>query len=363
MEFREEPISPALASRDERALFTIPVLVLRFVPASRDGGFLDPYKAPNYFDLNPPIPLHDKLAELDRELPQTRFFFEEGTKYRAYRNPAAPPSITYPIVGIYTIDDLPPASKQFFAPDRNGKPVPFPDWFRVLKEIDARTWVEERGVRQIWVWSTHYMGDEPSFDAKLVSQANLRSLTESNMAGPYGNISNSWRYKDLPEYRHTYTLYQFNMLRSVNENVHNHIHQIEALLNHVEGRDTTPHSAWSKLLFWGRFVGADATGRLTSPRRCGWCHYPPNASKDYSYKEMETVLSDLEDWTPDGSGQFAPINANRWQRIEAQWHLLWMQSLPGRDNGLKDGRHALTNWWRFIGDWDEVKRAGARLTE
>jgi len=54
------------------------------------------------------------------------------------------------------------------------------------------------------------------------------------------------------------------------------MHQIEAGLNRVDGRDRTPPDQRPKLLFWGRFVGSDRTqnrarglrlGALSSQRR------------------------------------------------------------------------------------------------
>ena len=53
------------------------------------------------------------------------------------------------------------------------------------------------------------------------------------------------------------------------------MHQIEAVLNWVDGRDRTPPEQWSELLFWGKFVGSDRSLKIVRPG-CGWAHYPPN---------------------------------------------------------------------------------------
>ncbi|MCI5180833.1 MAG: hypothetical protein D3911_16235 [Candidatus Electrothrix sp. AW3_4] len=197
----------------------------------------------------------------------------------------------------------------------------------------------------------------------MIPKVNFRALAESNMSSKSGDISNSSRADDIPVYKNTYTVYQYNLHRSVNENIHNHIHQIEHLLNHVEGRERTPKSEWNKLLFWGKFVGSDATHKLTEPRRCGWGHFPPNADKAYDYSSEKIVLSDIEDWTPDGSGNFKEISADRWGKVEADWHLLWMQSLPGRNNKLTYKNQKLRNWWSFIGDWDKAVTNGYQLVK
>jgi hypothetical protein len=357
-----EEVPPEIAEADPRAEWTVPVVVIRFIPKSKDGTFLDRTKAPSFRSLKPV--LFNKIRErLDGDLIKTRFYRQEGTRFRAYKNPEAPPSITYQVFAIYTVEDLPPSSAKFFTRNSRDEQIPYPDWFDILKAIDAESWVEKMGVKEFWVWSTEVAGTEPSYDPALIPVESFRALAESNMSSKSGDISNSKRLKDLPVYSTTYTVYQYNLDRSVNENIHNHIHQIEHLLNHVEGRNRTPHDKWGDLLFWGKFVGSDASHNLTDPRRCGWCHFPPNADKGYDYSSDKVVLSDIEDWTPDGSGEFKPISSERWNKIEAEWHLLWMQSLPGKDNNLQYKGRALENWWRFVADWDSAVRQKAKLTK
>lgn len=103
--------------------------------------------------------------------------------------------------------------------------------------------------------------------------------------------------------------------------------------------------------------------------RCGDTHSPPNTLGGYDYENPTVVLSDIADWTADGSGAFAPVNVDTWgslswpwpdgvmdfsQRVETQWYLYWLMSLPGHDNGLALEVEAITNWWEFIGNWDEA---------
>ena len=60
------------------------------------------------------------------------------------------------------------------------------------------------------------------------------------MASPYHDISNSNRDpSDLRVLGATYTVYHYNYQRGVSEAMENHMHQIEALLNYVGGRDRT----------------------------------------------------------------------------------------------------------------------------
>ena len=71
---------------------------------------------------------------------------------------------------------------------------------------------------------------------------------------------------DMPKYSKTYTLYHYNYQRGTSEAIEDHIHQIEAVLNYVDGRDHTPPGSGLSLLFWGKFVGSDATQPHHPPR-------------------------------------------------------------------------------------------------
>ena len=100
----------------------------------------------------------------------------------------------------------------------------------------------------------------------------------------------------------TYTVYHYNYQRGTSEAVEDHIHQIEAVLNYVDGRDRTPPEQWPTLLFWGKFVGSDRTHKIVHPG-CGWAHYPPNGEQDYDWANKRFVETDIEDWKPDGTGK------------------------------------------------------------
>ncbi|MEJ2637094.1 MAG: hypothetical protein P8184_17630, partial [Calditrichia bacterium] len=160
----------------------------------------------------------------------------------------------------------------------------------------------------------------------------------------------------------TYTFYHYNYQRGLSEAVEDHMHQTEAVLNFVDGRDVTSKAQWDTLLFWGKFVGSDASHKIVTPH-CGWAHYPPNAVKDYDWTNKTYVLTDMEDWKPDGSGEKKRVNCERWNCSSLDWFTLWFQSLPGKDNGLSYKGKELSNWWVFIGDWDGAMKKGLKLVE
>ena len=202
---------------------------------------------------------------------------------------------------------------------KSGPDAPMTDYNKIMQRVGIKKWVEEKGVKEVWIWGYH---------------GGVVGLWESNMAGPFGDISNSNRDpKDLPVLSKTYTVYHYNYQRGTSEAVEDHIHQIEAVLNFVDGRDRTPPEQWPSLLFWGKFVGSDRTHKIVHPG-CGWAHYPPNAEQDYDWANKRFVETDIEDWKPDGTGKKQRMNCDRWGGDSLKWFVYWMQNIPGADNGL-----------------------------
>ena len=269
-----------------------------------------------------------KVSKLNKEIIKS---LEEGSRYHGYKDRKPKRSLLYRLVG----------RREFREPlptfDEPGQKVPMTDYHRIMERVNIRKWVEEKGVKEVWLWS--YDGDK------------VRGW-ESNMSSPFGDISNSNRNpNDLPVLKSTYTVYNYNYQRGASEACEDHMHQIEAVLNHVDGRDRTPPEKWDSLLFWGKFVGSDRSHKIIRPG-CGWSHYPPNAEKDYDWKNKRFVETDIEDWKPDGSGKKKRLNCDRWEGDSLKWFIYWMQNLPGADNGLEYQGKPLRNWWIFIGDFD-----------
>jgi hypothetical protein len=248
---------------------------------------------------------------------------ERGSTYRGYRFPDRPPSLRYQIVAALEFQEALPIGSKLLSCKK-----PLPDYYAIMERIDIRHWVEARGVKEVWLWAYH---------------GNKMELCESNMAGPWGDISNSdCDPDDLPVVRNTYTLYHYNYQRGVSEAAEDHLHQIEAVRRYVDHE-----------LFWQRFVGA------TGEERCGWSHIPPNGERDWANPQY--VWSDIEDWRPDGRGEKTWLNCRRWNRNSVEWFVYWMQNLPGAENALTHEGRALTNWWKFIGDFDRAMRLGTGL--
>lgn len=301
------------------ATWTIPVLLIHYFPV-RDGRIDRAVTG----DVDAPL---DSIREhCARTTERVIEALERGSIYHGYKDPTAAPSLRYELAGsLEVLEPLPVWPKP-------GHTVPMTDYNAILERAGIRDWVEREGVREVWLWAYH---------------GGVVDMWESNMAGPFGDVSNSdCDPTDLPALNSTYTVYHYNYQRGASEAVEDHMHQIERLLDHAD------HA-----MFWDRFVGKTGEGR------CGWAHFPPNGERDYDWANRKRVWTDIEDWKPDGSGEKQLLNCERWDGDSLKWFIYWMQNLPGAGNSLVYRGRPLPNWWRFIGGWDGAMAARAGLVE
>jgi len=362
-----EPIDPYLATPSPDALHEIPVVIIRYLPTA-DGRTIDVAYDPDYYSLNP-IPLSDLRRRIFVMDKQVKFMLEEGSRFRGYSNPPSVPSLGYRVVDYITVFEPTPRGKALYT--LSGFPIYTADFIQILNRFDGRKYVEQMGVKEFWVWTVGADPSFPTYDPTIHKPENFRVPVESNMSSPTtGDISNSNRDNtDLPIYSKTYVVYMQNFRRTASEAVHNHGHQLEAILAYTaqkqDGNDD---------LFWGNFVGRNPDRRTFSVGRCGWTHMPPNTNRDYDYNNPTLVASDIADWTPGRTGVLNQVSRDTWTGIrhnwpdnrppeqpDAWWFLYWMQSLPGRGNTIPYGLGVMRNWWGLTSQWDEANRANLGL--
>jgi len=359
------PVPASLATPPSDSLHTIPVLVLRYLPTA-DGVNIDTaYDA----DLDPGD--HFPLATLKSQIadydPRVKFMLEEGSRFRGHSNQNAPHSLGYKVVQYITIyEPLPPGP---VVSTSDGNTIYRADYSQIFERWDVRQAVENAGVKEIWFWAVPCYPRAGRPDLRPESYV---SMWESNMSSPTtGDISNSnGDTADLPIYNKTYVVYSQNVHRTQAEAIHNHGHQLENILgyaNQLQDGNTT--------LWWQQFARAVQTG-ATPPARCGNTHFPPNATQDYDYTNLNLVASDILNWQPSG-GPTTMVNANTWgnvpyawpggtapsQEVESKWYIFWFQSMAGRGNTIPYNSNHLTNWWQFTGDWDAAIQGGLGLYE
>ena len=87
----------------------VPVLVIRYLPTA-DGVNLDTSKSPDYYSLNP-VTLTTLRATIASFNQRVKFVLEQGSRFRAYRNPQAVPSLGYRVVDDITVFEQTPPGK------------------------------------------------------------------------------------------------------------------------------------------------------------------------------------------------------------------------------------------------------------
>lgn len=352
---------------DECSVMDMPVLIIRYIPTA-DGVNLDLAYAADFWSLNP-----QTVAQVEQTLwaydERVRFALEEGSRFRDYGTHTKGSYMGYRVVDIITVfEPLPRGKVAYF--DVNGYPCFFNDHFTIFERFNVEDYVNNYGVKEVWLWTHSYDSNYPSYNPSIHTPCNFRFIAESNMSSPLtGDISNSNQDPtDLPVYDRTYIVYGQNMRRSQAEVLHNHGHQIERMIpyvNYLQDVNTD--------LFWKKFVGQNSNNEFITGR-CGWTHMPPNTTGNYDYENTTLVFSDIKNWTPAGGAQ-QQVNVNTWanmnyswpgassfpQKTESQWYIMWFQSIPGNNNTIPYNGQYITNWWNIIGDWDKAITSGMGL--
>ena len=174
------PVSQAEADSDkDQDAYDIKVLVVNYFPLN--GDRIDIQVTGDWGAT-----LAETRAKTQRQTQEIIDALETGSTYHGYKNRKAKPSLHYKVVGTRTI----------YAPmptyTRTDYGVPMTDYAHIMLQVNAKDWLLNHGVREIWIWG--YDG------GKL-------KLWESNMSSPFGDVSNSDRDPtDLPVFQNTYTV-------------------------------------------------------------------------------------------------------------------------------------------------------------
>lgn len=362
--WEEISIDPALAQAPSNAIVTIPVVIIRVLP-TLNGIDIDPIQDAEFWGGGE-ITIENMKNRLLRFDKRVKFALEEGSKFRGYKNANAVPYLGYRVVKYIDYYKPLPANFNIITKVEAGKNVYSPHFFRLWQMFGMRDLVENQGVKEVWIWINGTATPNfPSYDPNVHGNVTVIGGWESNMAGPHGDVSNSDRNpNDMPVYNKTYIVYQQNTRRTQAEAIHNHGHQLEAQLSHI-----------NQTVFWGNFAGRGA-GTSAPYQRAGDTHFTPNSIQDYDYTNTSPVESDIEDWTPDASGQKKMVSSATWgginyawpeadnmeQKVESQWYIYWMQNMPGHQNNIPwSDTRVMRNWWEFTADWDEAKSAAKNL--
>lgn len=350
----------------------VPVVIINYIP-TKDGLTKDNSRAVDYFRIKERS-IEEVKNALNNLSKGIKFSAEEGSRYRGYKDKSTLPYVGIDVIKQFNLYEMPLMPAKFRSPaDYLKDPIQEPDYTKIFQKIGLQNLVEKLGVKEVWFNVSHLHKGLPTYDSKIHNSQNLLVLAESNMSSPItGDISNSYRHKDdLPIYAATYVVYGFNyngafdIIDNISNNIHLRSHQIEIQLNE---RD----KSLNKELFNNLFVGIPFSGGKPKGRS-GNVHFPPNALNDYDYNNTTPVLSDIEDWKPDGAGQKKEVNKDTWNKFayawpsgvysdsQSNWLVYWQQSIPNLNNNLNYKGRPLTNWWDIFYSWDLVNKSNKGL--
>lgn len=314
----------------DTATHQLPVLEIKYFPLKADGKTVD---GDETGFATPLTEIRSRIAGRSKELLTA---LDKSTIY--VKDPTGKPYIHRFIAG--SIEHLSPIPKV----TEWGQA----DMRAILNEANVCNWVDNKKVREVWIWMYHFGKVAP-----VESNMSMGRLSKKYWNyGTYGDVSNSYRRDDLPICEHTYTVYNFNNDRELGTMLENYGHQLETIF-----------LAMNFDLYEHRFRG-DIGNTTGVQGRCGNIHWPPNGKSDYDWRSKLTVTTTCSDWHPDGTaGATETIDCTAWDCDDSKYKIWWMQRVPGRGNSLTYKGKKLRNWWEFVVDFDQAIQVGPNLVE
>lgn len=285
-------------------------------------------------------------------------FLNKASQYHGYKDESAPQYLHYvkagdPVIN-YAKEPTTPTNDGASYP--NGKPY---IWLgSILASNNICNWVDNHGLREVWIYG--YRNQRLGFPESWMS------------SGKYGYVSNQGKESDLgipPLYRmpvcnHSYTVFNYEYQLFVNggigSSIHDHMHQLEALISYAAGDEGFPvdDSGNGTGIFAGNFTrfGKNQNG-------CGTTHNPPNTTyaNQYHYWETNIALSNCENWPQNNYQQVSCSNWGCSGENDVNYYKWWMQNLPGLFNNISYQGKGMRNWWDLVVDFDKFLAAGRTL--
>jgi hypothetical protein len=321
--------------------YNLGILVIKYFPLTTNGQNIDIAVTGDVGDSYATI--RQRTSNITNNLVS---YLSKATQYLGYKYSGNSPAMTFHIVDTIEHNVAVPINATL----HTGHPT-YADYPTIMSSHNICNYVDNLGVHEVFLWA--YQGP-----TKPGTSQPYLDIAESKMSGPYGDISNSYRWNDMPVCQHTYMVYTFNYQRGTAEAMHSWGHQIESEIKAVDNN------------LFSLFQGPIHPQADMLIGRCGSVHNPPNSRQEYDYANSTAQQSDCEDWQPDSQGSLTSISCAVWGCADvsdannAQLnYMVWMwQHLPGRNNTKMYHGAQLRNWWDVHGNFDTIMGNNKRLT-
>lgn len=317
--------------------YNLGVLVIKYFPLTSNGQNIDTAVTGDVGDSYQAI--RQKTTDITNNLLS---FIPKSSKYLGYSNPDSQVALNLILNDVKEYTQAVPIL---------GDGTRRPNYNKIMTDNNICDYVDNKNVREVFLWA--YQG--PNYPG---TNTPYLSISESKMAGPFGDISNSFRSNDMPKCNNTYRVYTFNYGRGTAEAMESWSHQIEAEISEVNSD-----------FFRNKWQGPNYPQTLKVNGRCGSAHNPPNARSEYDRGNPTPQKSDCLDWNPDGIGTLSDISCSNWgcsgttdRDNPALNYMIWnWQNLPGRNNLKNYQGKKIRNLWDIHGDFDRVMRTGKSI--
>ena len=275
--------------------------------------------------------------------------------YRDSLNSLSGGVINYEIVKVY--DDAKfftrlKDSNDYMSLDEIVKFLDEPDWTTFKNRgttLDYKKFIDHYGfcemrdkgeIQEVWLWTFPFAG-----------------AWESTFAGENSFWLNSepvqgTSCKDL------LTVMGLNYERDMSLALESYGHRFESIMRKVYGR--WDHKS-EKLNNWELYTSYDkiAPGKA----EIGNIHFPPNALKDYDWKNMTKVKTHADRWFSYPQLKAVEgrmVDCEEWDCSHLGYMSWWYSHIP-RYAGLNPDDGHLNNWWHYVVDYNAAMRLESQL--
>ena len=284
--FRGAQPAPPPPAHDPGEAFVIPTVLVRFFPV-RDGR-VDPAVTG---DVDASLAdIRRQTTETTRQVIQS---LEQGSRYHGYKNASAPPSLRYQIVHAFEfLEPLPTWRKP-------GHSVPMTDYQAIMKRIDIRAL--GRGT-----------GGQGGLGVGLPRRGHRPVGVEHGR----------------PARRHQQQRPGCRRSARPGPDLHRLPLQLPARARRRRSRTTSTRSRPCCARSTRTCSGTCSSAGRARGAAAGRTIRPTPAAITTGRTEAY-VMTDIEDWTPDGTGPRQRMNCHAGSCDSLTWFVYWMQNLPG----------------------------------